>query len=68
MNHALHFAGFCVAFLTSTLLLSFTLLTASCLYKKYLMRAPQYDVRHTDTRTVPHLSNVVNYFVIESVF
>ncbi|KAK3553067.1 hypothetical protein QTP86_031169 [Hemibagrus guttatus] len=40
MNHALHFAGFCLAFLISTLLLAFTLLTAGCFYKKCLMRAP----------------------------
>ncbi|KAB5554171.1 hypothetical protein PHYPO_G00047110 [Pangasianodon hypophthalmus] len=45
VNHALHFAGFCVAFLISTLLLSFTLLTASCFYKKCLMRTPQHRKR-----------------------
>lgn len=46
VNHALHFAGFCVAFLITTLLLSFTLLTANCIYKKCLMHTPQYTVRH----------------------
>ncbi|XP_053544037.1 limbin [Ictalurus punctatus] len=47
VNHALHFAGFCVAFLISTLLLSFTLLTASCFYKKCFMRTPQHRKRRS---------------------
>lgn len=49
VNHALHFAGFCLAFLISTLLLSLTLLTASCFYKKCFMRTPRYRVRRTYT-------------------
>ncbi|XP_058268979.1 limbin-like isoform X2 [Hemibagrus wyckioides] len=47
MNHALHFAGFCVAFLISTLLLASTLLTAGCFYKKCLMRAHTYRKRRS---------------------
>ncbi|TSK87456.1 Limbin [Bagarius yarrelli] len=47
VNHALHFAGFCLAFLISTLLLAFTLLTAGCFYKKYLMCTPQHRKRRS---------------------
>ncbi|XP_060757249.1 limbin-like isoform X2 [Neoarius graeffei] len=47
VNHALHFAGFCLAFLISTLLLSLTLLTASCFYKKCFMRTPRYRERRS---------------------
>ncbi|XP_046722328.1 limbin-like isoform X1 [Silurus meridionalis] len=43
--YAVHFAGFCVAFLISTLLLSFALLTASCFYKKCLMRTRHHGER-----------------------
>ncbi|KAI5628862.1 hypothetical protein C0J50_2564 [Silurus asotus] len=45
--YALHFAGFCVAFLISTLLLSFALLTASCFYKKCLMRTRHHAERRS---------------------
>ncbi|XP_036445381.1 limbin isoform X2 [Colossoma macropomum] len=40
VNHALHFAGFCGAFLVSTLLFSLTLLSASCLYNKCHAHSP----------------------------
>lgn len=59
MNHALHFAGFCLAFLISTLLLASTLLTAGCFYKKCLMRAHTYRVRHTHTQICLTLKLVV---------
>ncbi|XP_047656687.1 limbin isoform X2 [Tachysurus fulvidraco] len=42
VNHAVHFAGFCLGFFISTLLLTFTLLTVSCFYKKCLIRVPQH--------------------------
>ncbi|XP_017560896.1 limbin [Pygocentrus nattereri] len=40
VNHALHFAGFCGAFLVSTLLFSLALLSASCLYNKCHAHSP----------------------------
>ncbi|KAM9457831.1 limbin-like isoform 2-T2 [Clarias gariepinus] len=44
VNHALHFAGFCLAFLSCTLLLSLTLLTVGCVYKNCLY-TPQHKRR-----------------------
>ncbi|KAF5890338.1 limbin, partial [Clarias magur] len=46
VNHALHFAGFCLAFLSCTLLLSLTLLTVGCVYKKCLY-TPQHKKRRS---------------------
>ncbi|KAL7861052.1 hypothetical protein AOLI_G00174010 [Acnodon oligacanthus] len=40
VNHTLHFAGFCGAFLVSTLLFSLSLLSASCLYNKCHAHSP----------------------------